>query len=205
MTNPHPRAEVFWQIPTAWTDKMTNPRPIPGGGGMGTLGWLSHYYSIFPLTLTFTLLASPCWLLAFSYFLTADIKFSCCFPNEIRLLCFLSLALALIHVSVDKNLAEKIFDFVVYFTLKVGVARVFALKTSSYNRVAIPADWVILQWVRNFCFLRSGPEFFKQWNNHEGLNGVGGGGGPLVGCRLKFSYFVGSRLKFSIFVSCRLI
>ena len=30
-------------------------------------------------------------------------------------------------------------------------------------------------------------------------------GGPLVGCRLKFSYFVGSRLKFSIFVGCRLI
>ena len=28
----------------------------------------------------------------------------------------------------------------------------------------------------------------------------GGGGGALVGCRLKFSYFVGSRLKFS--VSC---
>ena len=30
--------------------------------------------------------------------------------------------------------------------------------------------------------------------------GVGGGGGPLVGCRLKFSYFIGSRLTFSIFV-----
>ena len=30
--------------------------------------------------------------------------------------------------------------------------------------------------------------------------GVGGGGGPLVGCGLKFSYFIGSRLKFSIFV-----
>ena len=30
-------------------------------------------------------------------------------------------------------------------------------------------------------------------------------GGPLVGCRIKFSYFVGSRLKFSIFVGCRLI
>ena len=29
-----------------------------------------------------------------------------------------------------------------------------------------------------------------------------GGGGPLVGCRLKFIYFVGSRLKFSIFVGC---
>ena len=27
----------------------------------------------------------------------------------------------------------------------------------------------------------------------------------LVGCRLKFSYFVGSRLKISIFVGCRLI
>ena len=37
----------------------------------------------------------------------------------------------------------------------------------------------------------------------EGLNG--GGGGPLVGCRLKVSYFVGSRLKFSIFVGCQLI
>ena len=30
-------------------------------------------------------------------------------------------------------------------------------------------------------------------------------GGPLVACRLKFSYFVGSRLKFSIFVGCRSI
>ena len=29
-------------------------------------------------------------------------------------------------------------------------------------------------------------------------------GGPLVGCRLKFSYFVGSRLKFFIFVGSRL-
>ena len=35
----------------------------------------------------------------------------------------------------------------------------------------------------------------------EGLNG---GGGPLVGCRLKFSNFVGSGLKFSIFVGSRL-
>ena len=26
---------------------------------------------------------------------------------------------------------------------------------------------------------------------------------PLVGCRLKYSYFVGSRLKFSILVGCR--
>ena len=31
-----------------------------------------------------------------------------------------------------------------------------------------------------------------------------GGGGPLVGCRLKFSNFVGSRLKFSIFAGSRL-
>ena len=31
-----------------------------------------------------------------------------------------------------------------------------------------------------------------------------GGGGLLIGCRLKFSDFVGSRLKFSIFVGCRL-
>ena len=30
-------------------------------------------------------------------------------------------------------------------------------------------------------------------------------GGLLVGCRLKFSYFVGSRLKFPIIVGCRLI
>ena len=38
--------------------------------------------------------------------------------------------------------------------------------------------------------------YYPLW---EGVNG-GGGGGPLVGCRLKFSYFIGSRLKFSIFV-----
>ena len=30
-------------------------------------------------------------------------------------------------------------------------------------------------------------------------------GGPLVGCRLKFSNFVGSRLNFSIFAGCRKI
>ena len=38
----------------------------------------------------------------------------------------------------------------------------------------------------------------------EGLN-EGGGEGPLVGCPLKFSYFVRGPLKFSIFVGCRLI
>ena len=37
------------------------------------------------------------------------------------------------------------------------------------------------------------------------MGGGGGRRGPLVACRLKFSYFVGSRLKFSIFVGCRLI
>ena len=40
-------------------------------------------------------------------------------------------------------------------------------------------------------------------NNYRGSE-WGGGGGSLVGCRLKFSYFVGSRLKFSIFVGSRL-
>ena len=38
-----------------------------------------------------------------------------------------------------------------------------------------------------------------------GFGGGGGGEGPSVCCRLKFSYFVGSRLKFSIFVGCRFI
>ena len=37
---------------------------------------------------------------------------------------------------------------------------------------------------------------------NEGLN-RGGGGGPHVGCRLKFNYFVGCRLPFSTFVGCR--
>ena len=98
-----------------------------------------------------------------SYFLTTDIEFSCCFPNEIHLLCFFisrSNSFSVIHVSVDKNLAEKRLDFVLYFTLKVWVGRVFALKTSSYNWVAI-----ILHWVSNFCFLRSGPQLFVQWND----------------------------------------
>ena len=39
-------------------------------------------------------------------------------------------------------------------------------------------------------------------DKNEGLNG-GGGGGPHVGCRLKFHYFVGCRLKVSTFVGCR--
>ena len=34
---PHPRAEVFWQIPSA-TDKMQMPDKCPGVGGMGTPG-----------------------------------------------------------------------------------------------------------------------------------------------------------------------
>ena len=163
---PHPRAEVFWQIPTAGTNKMTNAWQMPGGDGHA---WLTE-----PLLLGFS--ADAYFYLAglslltpsISYFLTTDIEFSCCFPNEIRFFCLFisrSNSFFVIHVSVDKNLAEKRLDFVVYFILKVRVARVFALKTSSYDWVAIPVDWVILQWVRNFCFLRSGPVFFKQWNN----------------------------------------
>ena len=35
----------------------------------------------------------------------------------------------------------------------------------------------------------------------EGLNG-GGGGGPHVGCQLKFHYFVACQLKFSTFIGC---
>ena len=47
----------------------------------------------------------------------------------------------------------------------------------------------------------------KNWSYYctEGLNGRGGGEGPLVGCRLKFSDFVGSRLNVSIFVGRRKI
>ena len=45
---PLPREEVFWQIPTAGTDKMTNARPIPGGGG----GW--HAWLTEPLLLGFS-------------------------------------------------------------------------------------------------------------------------------------------------------
>ena len=155
---PLPREEVFWQIPTAGTDKMTNARPIPGGGGDGTLDWLSHYYSVFPPTITFTLLASPWWLLAFSYFVTADIKFSYCFSSEIRLLCFFISrfsSFSVIHVSVDKNLAEKRLDFVVYLTLKVRVARVFALQP----RVTIGSPYLLIQlfyseWgISAFCVL----------------------------------------------------
>ena len=46
--------------------------------------------------------------------------------------------------------------------------------------------------------------FLKKLNTPDwNVLSVKGGsewGGPLVGCRLKFSHFVGSRLKFSIFV-----
>ena len=52
-------------------------------------------------------------------------------------------------------------------------------------------------------FIRLNPPDGSKITNKEGLNG--GGGVPLVACRLKFSYFVGSWLKFSVFVGCRLI
>ena len=45
---------------------------------------------------------------------------------------------------------------------------------------------------------------FGNRNHYKRVWMGGGGGGPLVGCRLKFSNFVGSRLKFSIFVGSRL-
>ena len=41
---PHPRAEVFWQIPTAGTDKMTIARQMPGGRGWARLE-LTEYYA----------------------------------------------------------------------------------------------------------------------------------------------------------------
>ena len=54
---PHLQAEVFWQIPTARTDMMTNAWEMPRGrGGMGTLGidWAIslttsplHYYEVY--------------------------------------------------------------------------------------------------------------------------------------------------------------
>ena len=37
---------------------------------------------------------SPCWPLAFLIFLTVDRNFSCCFSNELPILCFSSLALS---------------------------------------------------------------------------------------------------------------
>ena len=45
--------------------------------------------------------------------------------------------------------------------------------------------------------------FFHAFEQHRyGMNEGLNGGGPLVGCRLKFSHFVGSRLTF--FDLCRL-
>ena len=35
---PHRQAKVFWQFPSAGTDKMTNAQQMPGGGEMGKLG-----------------------------------------------------------------------------------------------------------------------------------------------------------------------
>ena len=144
------------------------PDQSPGGGGEGHAGLTE------PLLLGFS--NDDYFYLAGVSLVTASILL---FPHrryKIFMLFFLRnssplffisrfSSFSVISVSVDKNLAEKRLEFVVYFILKVRVARVFALQTSSYNRVAIPVDWVILQWVRKFCLLRSGPVFFKQWNN----------------------------------------
>ena len=40
---PYPRAEVFWEIPTAGTDKMTIARQMPGGRGWARLELTQHY------------------------------------------------------------------------------------------------------------------------------------------------------------------
>ena len=45
---PHPRAEIFWQIPTTGTYKITDARQMPGGEGMGTFGidWAIKCYQL---------------------------------------------------------------------------------------------------------------------------------------------------------------
>ena len=71
---PHLQAEVFWQIPTARTDMMTNAWEMPRGmGGMGTLGidWdISlttsplHYYEVYQhISITATVFFLLLWIL----------------------------------------------------------------------------------------------------------------------------------------------
>ena len=71
---PHLKAEVFWQIPTARTDMMTNAWEMPRGrGGMGTLGidWAIslttsplHYYEVYQhISITATVFFLLLWIL----------------------------------------------------------------------------------------------------------------------------------------------
>ena len=71
---PHPRAEVFWQIPTTGTYKITDARQMPGGGeGMGTFGidWAIKCYQL-PIRLplySFRLSFRNCTSCVFLFFL----------------------------------------------------------------------------------------------------------------------------------------
>ena len=71
---PQPRAEVFWQIPTAGTDKMTNARQMHGGGGGGGGGGGRHAWLTEPLLLGFS--TEAYFYLAGLSLLTPSISFS---------------------------------------------------------------------------------------------------------------------------------
>ena len=76
-----------------------------------------------------------------SHFLTAVIKFSCCSYDEIGLLCFLSLTLALSLLSTSMQTLkfkseERIGFVVVVFSLKVRVAMRFTAEPAgTWNRI----------------------------------------------------------------------
>ena len=92
----------------------------------------------FSLPLILTLLASPCQPLAFLIFSRlADTKFSRCLSSKIRLLCFLSLALALSLLSTSvqtRKLSRKKTELnCCFFSLKVRVATRFRAKNLPFG------------------------------------------------------------------------
>ena len=74
---PHPWAEVFWQIPTTGTYKITDARQMPGGEGMGTFGidWAIKCYQL-PIRLpvySFRLSFRNCTSCVFLFFFTLGV------------------------------------------------------------------------------------------------------------------------------------
>ena len=106
-----------------------------------TIIWLLFLYSIyrfiFSLPLIFTLQAAN-----ISHFLTATMKFSCYSSDEIHLLCFQSLTLALsvsvIHMSVNiKNNIEKDITLL-FFLTKSPDGHVISFQTEPWVAFGLP-------------------------------------------------------------------
>ena len=153
-----------------------------------TIIWLLFLYLIyrfiFSLPLIFTLQAAN-----ISHFLTATMKFSCFSSNEIHLLCFQSLTLALsvsvIHMSV--NIKNNMTWLCCFFSLKVRTAVWFPSKQNLELHLGFHTCWLsyftlvcLWCWQTGQCNVTQLPKFLRWVDYHIFL--------PMVLCCTRFAH-----------------